>query len=167
MGKDTKRSSYGAIFEAWQKCQKELKKAKAEQVFETVNFKFACREFSEAARTCIIRKYNENLHANIRPIDERIFMDEGSDVTKYERLRWAFGQLDIPYDLLRYIRYFIRSGDKIAHKFNKKNHTDLDELERKLFAVDVDAEYKDAFEKLAAVWKAGLCENSGKYRPYN
>jgi hypothetical protein len=167
MSKKSSRPSYGAIFEAWQQCQKDLKKAKSERAFETVNFRFACREFSEAARTCIIKKYNENLNAKIPPIDKRIFMDEGSNVTNYTRLEWAFVKLYIPYALLRYIRYFIRAGDKIAHKFNKKNHTDLNELKRKLFAVDADADEKDAFKKLAVVWKTRLCENAGKYKPYN
>jgi hypothetical protein len=51
----------------------------------------------------------------------------------------------------------VKRGDGIAHKFNKETHTNLDELLASLNVVRAEPPTKDAFRRIAKIWKNRLC----------
>ena len=151
-----KKPDYGQMYADWQECERKRRELEATLEFKTTNFYFAAREFSNGVRKCVLKTYNAGIPKskqvgpvafarNLPPLDTA-------------RLEWAFGEIGVPYGLLRFVSRSIVIGDSIAHEFNTKNYTKVDQLLEDLPDVRVPESDKDSFRRLAGFWKNGICE---------
>ena len=134
--------------------------------WETANFRFAHRDYSRHARDCVRKVYNDKRPSGLANLTVALFMGPITNSIDYRRLKKSFEEVGVPYAEFEHIRAAISEGDAIAHRYNKKNHANLDELERRLpHVVGIEQTTKDAFARLAFVWKhGGLCERSRTMR---
>ena len=148
-------------------CERKLKEAERKQRHETTTFRLGFRQYASDARKCILSVYNDNRPRGVPKATPAMFM-EASPELDVKHLVAAFETVGISYREKYHLERAIRVGDSIAHKFNTENHAELTELLRNMRFVEAEHDDKEAFKRLAKVWKNTLCQRSeaGTHRPY-